>query len=869
MGAVYRARDPRLEREVAIKVLPPELARDSERLRRFTLEARAAGALQHPNIAAVFDVGTHEGLAYVVEELVPGGTLQDRLTRGAVPLRDAVRLAAGIAAGLAAAHEKGIVHRDLKPANVAIASDGRPQVLDFGLARVARPSDDATLAVDSASAGMLIGTVGYMAPEQVRGEAVDGRADLFALGTMLHEMLSGSRPFARGSAVETMHAILADETPPLPASVPPALVRVVERCLAKDPGQRFQSARDLAFTLELVSGEPRREATAGETPVAPAPVRTRPAWAFGVAIAVVAALAFLAGRFLPRAAGESSLLVTSLSYGGQDNEPSASPDGRLVAYSSVRDNGAGIRVMEVATRNELRLTDGPDFQPRFSPDGTTLLFTRNIASGRSLWKVPVLGGTPRRIVDDATDGDWAPDGSRIAYLTGGGDSSSSGVRLMVGNPDGSGVRQVAKSEAVVWFSPRWSPDGRSIVVTESGNQNSPGTLQLVDVATGRQRELRTPRRASLTNACWDGSGTGLLVVEGDGVVAVQSGRPGRLYRIDVRTGRARPLGWLSEFPALIDLMPDGRLVMSGTLVRQNLREVEFGPRGIGEGRWLTRGACIDRQPVYSPDGASVMFSSNRGGALDLWELSLATGDLHRITDDPADDWDPAYSPDGKSIAWSSNRGGAFEIWIASRDGRSPRQLSRDSLDAENPTFTADGATVYYSSSNPTKVGVWRVPAAGGEPEHVLVTSSLLPEVSPVGHFASVILASQTPAPRLEVLDLTSGRPLPNPQPLDASNNQIVQGRSRWTPDGRSVLFTAQSPEGSALLLRRSLEAWRGGAARIDTLAEGSPEVESFGVAPDARHLTISVQAQRLSGLSLIEGLTGITPPGRGSSRGAR
>jgi len=353
MGAVYRARDPRLEREVAIKVLPPELARDPERLRRFTLEARAAGALQHPNIAAVFDVGTHEGLAYVVEELVPGGTLQDRLGRGAVPMRDAVRLAAGIAAGLAAAHEKGIVHRDLKPANVAIASDGRPQVLDFGLARVARPSDDATLAVDSASAGMLIGTVGYMAPEQVRGEAVDGRADLFALGTMLHEMLSGSRPFARGSAVETMHAILADETPPLPASVPPALARVVERCLAKDPAQRFQSARDLSFTLELVSGDTRREQSVEGSPAIPAPGRSRPAWAFGVAIAVIAVVAFLAGRFLPRAAGESSLLVTSLSYGGQDNEPSASPDGRLVAYSSVRDNGAGIRVMEVATRNEL------------------------------------------------------------------------------------------------------------------------------------------------------------------------------------------------------------------------------------------------------------------------------------------------------------------------------------------------------------------------------------------------------------------------------------------------------------------------------------------------------------------------------------
>ena len=230
MGEVYRARDPRLNRDVAIKVLPPAFAADADRMRRFTQEARAAGSLQHPNIVTVFDVGTEGGTAYVVQELVPGGTLRDRMERGSLPLRETLRITSAIAAGLAAAHEKGIVHRDLKPENVAIADEGRPQVLDFGLARVAAAlTESATGSAMATSDGLVIGTVGYMAPEQVRGDAADARSDLFALGTMLHEMLSGARPFSRGSAVETLHAILTEEPPPLPASVPAPVARVARR----------------------------------------------------------------------------------------------------------------------------------------------------------------------------------------------------------------------------------------------------------------------------------------------------------------------------------------------------------------------------------------------------------------------------------------------------------------------------------------------------------------------------------------------------------------------------------------------------------------------------------------------------------------
>src|SRR5580704_6382748 len=261
MGEVYRARDSRLGRDVAVKVLPEALARDAERLQRFETEARAVAALNHPNILSIHDIGTYNGAPYLVSECLEGHSLREELSGGALALRRAEEYAREIAQGLAAAHDKGIVHRDLKPENIFVTQDGRVKILDFGLAKLARPeagsNEGATVEAVPTSAGAVLGTVGYMSPEQVRGEAADGRSDIFALGTILYEMLSGQRAFRRETSAETMTAILKEDPPELSGSgkaIPPAMERIVRRCLEKKPLQRFQSARDLAFNLDGLSG---------------------------------------------------------------------------------------------------------------------------------------------------------------------------------------------------------------------------------------------------------------------------------------------------------------------------------------------------------------------------------------------------------------------------------------------------------------------------------------------------------------------------------------------------------------------------------------------------------------------------------------
>ncbi len=860
MGEVYRARDPRLDREVAIKVLPAEFSADAERMRRFDQEGRAAGSLRHPNIVTVFDVGTEGGMAYVVQELVPGGTLRDRLAKGALPLRETLRIASGIAAGLAAAHEKGIVHRDLKPENVAIADEGRPQVLDFGLARVTVPTDDAAVTGRPTSAGMVIGTVGYMAPEQVRGEVVDARADLFALGTMLHEMLSGTRPFSRGSAVETMHAILTEEPPPLPPTVPPGLARVVTRCLEKDPRARFQSARDLAFALDMLSGVDTR--APGVVGTVRARRWTRVRWLQVAGALVLVAAGYVAGRLTAPPSGESSIRVSTLSQGNRDTQPAVSPDGRLITFSAVRQNGQGIWLMDMVTRSEVKLTNEADGLPRFTADGGSILFSRGSGPQQAVWRVPVIGGSPRLLIDHATDADASPDGNQIAFIFGTGDSSGVRAQLLLVKSDGTGRRELWSRPSVLLSNPRWSRDGRQVAMIQSGSQNAPNAVIVVDVATGKARDFPAPNGAVLSSPAWDGSGSGIIVAEGEGIVAVQRGSSGRLYRLDVRSGRYAPLGWLNDFPVMLDLLPDGRLVLSSTIARENLREVAVGNRTMADGRLLTSGVAIDRQPVYSPDGKSVLFSSNRGGTLDLWEVSVESGEMHRVTDDPADDWDPVYSHDGQSIYWSSNRSGAFEIWTARRDGSAPRQVSHDSLDAENPGISPDNRTVIYSSSNPAKAGLWRVPAAGGPGEHLLRSGTLIPDLSPDGRYASLIMDTGTLAANLGVFDLETLKPMPSPVPLQVAVGTVQIGRSRWTPDGSAIVYVAMRDDGHPVLLRRPLSAWRGGGGRTDTLFAGSTDaVESFGFSPDGKRATVSI-VDWLTGLTIAEGVPGIVPPKR-------
>jgi serine/threonine protein kinase len=345
MGEVFRARDTRLGREVAVKVLPEAFAHDPDRLARFQREARAVAALSHSNIVALHDIGEEEGTAYAVTELLDGETLRSALRRGPLPVRKAVEQAVQIAQGLAAAHEKGIVHRDLKPENVFVTADGQVKILDFGLARHETPSGPVesevqTLTRDTAP-GVVLGTVGYMSPEQVQGLAVDHRADVFALGCVLFEMLTGRRAFERLTSAETMTAILREDAPALSGTgrpIPAALERTVHRCLEKSPTERFQSARDVAFALEALSGDSQPSGLGPAGVVAKSRRRLWAVAALGVALAAATGLGFLAGR---RNSGRGSALSYERLTQRQGPILSArfGPDGRTVFYGAAWEGG--------------------------------------------------------------------------------------------------------------------------------------------------------------------------------------------------------------------------------------------------------------------------------------------------------------------------------------------------------------------------------------------------------------------------------------------------------------------------------------------------------------------------------------------------
>ncbi len=867
MGEVYRARDTRLGREVAIKVLPQHLAVTPEARARFEREARVISQLNHPHICTVHDVGRHGDTDYLVLELLEGEELRSRLTRGPLELAALVALASQICAALERAHRAGIVHRDLKPGNIMLTSHGA-KLLDFGLARQAGPmmpvgeaSQSPTVAGPMTAEGTLVGTFQYMAPEQLEGREADARTDIWALGCILYELATGVPAFSGTSQASLIASIMTGQprsVRDLSSVAPSGLEQVIRRCLEKRPEARPQSAQDVGFMLELVA-----EAAAG--PAGP-PARAKRDASPGARItAIVGALvlaltAFAAGRLSAPPPPPGSLRVSTLSQGTRDGDASVSGDGRFVAFSSVRQSGRGLWLMDMATQSEVRITDRDDGRPRFSADGGTLFFTRGIDGRFSLWRVPVLGGAPRLLLADAYDADPSPDGTRLAFIQGNSDSAGARLRLMVARVDGTEARELWSVGSMIPASPRWSPDGTRIAFLVAGTQNAPNRIEVVDVATGKSRSFPPADRSTLSNPAWDGTGHGLVVAVGVGVVTVQRGSPGRIFRLDTRSGRFQPLGWLETFPVLIDLVPDGRLVLSSSNTRQNLCELPLDARDLRAARWLTSGIALDRQPVYSPDGKSLLFSSNRGGSLDLWEVTLATGEMHRVTDDPADDWDPGFARDGRSIIWCSNRSGAFEIWTALRDGSAPRQVSQDSLDAENPSLSPDGRWVLYSSGHPRKSGLWRTPIEGGVGEWLLRTTTLLPELAPDGRMAAVITDVGTPRAQLSVIDLDTRRLLPHAVPLQTVPGVTQLGRSRFTPDGRAVVFVSIRGDGQPVLVRRPVSAWDTADSRSDTLfADARESIESFAISPDGRRAALSV-VDWLSSLTIADGLPGLVPP---------
>lgn len=843
MGDVYQAWDARLGRDVAIKVLSdPSL--DARALARFRREARTIAALSHPNVLAIHDVGETGGLPYFVTELLEGETLRERLRRGPIPLPCVLDWARQIAGGLAAAHDRGLVHRDLKPENLFVLRDGRVKILDFGLSRSRADLDDREVDAHTLTEpGLVLGTPGYAAPEQVRAQGVKASADLFSFGAILFEMLTGRRAFEKSTTIDTLRAVLDEEPPPpssLRAGAPRWLDAVVRRCLAKEEQARFQSARDLAFVL---------------TP--PAKERVRARSFLGAALG-----AFVGGSLLWGAvalwcsqgadAPAEPPRTYAITFSGRDEAPAVSKDGQFVAVASDREGTSRIWLHHLAQGGVVPLTDGPDTSPRFSPDGSQLLFTRAVDDGGSaVFRVPLLGGEARRVVEDASEADWSPDGDKIAFIRWRDDEPQARPLLMVANVDGSELRQITELEHRVRVRPRWSPDGTVIAATGLVQQpGAPQAIRLYPVDGSPGRTLPTPAPVGLVSAvAWEDE-RHIVYSQALSVMGNSAGSPARIVRQDVDDGSLTTLLWTPESSLVLDRWPGRGLVFDSRTSHQNLREVALSS---GRARFLSRGTASDRQPVYSPSGEHLVFSSNRGTNLDLWRLELATGTLQRLTDHEGDDWDPAYTPDGKSLLWSSNRSGHFEIWMANADGSSPRQLSRDGVDAENPTATADGQWVVYASGAPGRRGVWRIRPDGSDAT-LLVPRVILPEVSPDGRF---VLFQTNRNPQLAVVgvaEVATGRVVPFEIPIEVKKaSPAILGRARWLPNGSAIAFLGQDERGTTGVFLAPFDPERSEPPRWTALGGFDREriAESFGLSPDGERLVLAEWQQRSTVIAAV------------------
>lgn len=729
MGEVYRARDTKLGRDVALKILPQQFTTDADRVARFEREARLLASLNHPYISAIYGFESSGDVLALVLELVEGDTLGDRVGRGRPPLSEALPIAQQIADALDAAHRAGVIHRDLKPANIKITPDGVVKVLDFGLAKALAaegsspdPSDSTTVTADRTIEGMILGTAKYMSPEQARGQQVDKRTDIWAFGCVLFEMLTGSSAFGRATVTDTMAAVVGAEPQwkLLRADTPDSIRRLLTRCLQKDARRRLHDIADARTEIEDAM------AAHAEPAGVSMPRRWPPLAFWALLLGIAAALVFL---YAARDRFEKSVAVPPLpetrvvrltDLPSFAEAPAISPDGKSVAFTAGVDGKRQVFVQLIAGGTPLQITrDTVDHEcPRWSPDSSSILYFSSAVSGTvqgNIWEIPALGGAPRRVINSVGCADVNPKDGRLALFR----LAKEGLQLVTEPTDDSQFAVVDEFAPTTYnLYPRWSPDGRWIAFQRG---DSIRFDIFVAPATGGKPQQLTHDNDMMGGFAWLPDSKAIIYSSSRGETMPYL-PPLALWQVTLRDGSVRRVTSGEISYASPDISRSGPILVSRMKLQTDIWK--FPVEGLPTEN-VRRGVRVTRQtgqvltPTASPDDKEVAFLSDSGGHANLWVVNTESGGLRQITherDPNVAVGVPVWSPDGHSIAFVSshgNQGLTFGVWLVDSDGSNLRNVANPGL---GPAWSPDGRWVYYSTRGgaaATAVVLNKVPVDGG------------------------------------------------------------------------------------------------------------------------------------------------------------
>jgi Tol biopolymer transport system component/tRNA A-37 threonylcarbamoyl transferase component Bud32 len=823
MGRVYRGRDPRLKRDVAIKVLT-HAGTDPLRQQRFTGEAQAASALNHPNIVTVYDVGTHDGTPFIVSEVVEGTSLREMLGRGSLAITDVLDIGVQMADGLAAAHQAGIVHRDFKPENVMVTHDGRAKILDFGLALVGvrngvLPSEMDLTVVDVTltASGAIVGTVPYMSPEQARGAVVDYRTDQFSLGLTLYEMVTGRRAFSADTAPQILAAILDTEPAPIATLNPrvPAPVRwTIERCLAKDARRRYDATTDLARELRTLR-ERLPEFTSWTDVTPPAPPRRRIALFTSGVAAMVAIGLFVGLASRGAGAGLDAYRYTPFATdAGYQASPAWSPDGKTLAYVADADGVLQVFQKSVGSPTRTQVTHArfDCREPFWSPDGTRLYYVSLARDRHGLWSISAAGGEPEIVMEDVSAASLSPDGKTLALFR---NSDEGNLKLWLSSPPGSTPVAYASG----------SVDARNGFIQPTVHFSPDGSKLGAWIVTNQRPEF------------W----------------VLPMGNAATPHTV------LPPVSDLPDLPVAFSWLPDSRQIVSAIARPRPGMHLWLMDTERVRSQLLTASGGVENHPAVSPDGARLALT-NQQADYDLYQFTVERPSPSVVLATSRNEMDPAWSVSGTEMAFTTDRAGQEEVWLRSEKGDFERPIvtpgdfgASETFLLSSPAISPDGQRIAYNRVGPEGDRIWITSVAGGPPVQLAPGNHPQdwPDWSPDGAW---IAYEQGYTQGSAVSSLLVKMRVGSRMPPDLVTSDMVpfSAGPKWAPDGASIAYNGRgglslvSPDGKSTRVLRE-QTWT-----AFTWSADSKRLFGIRQSDDFRHLTFtSVDAR--SGVEHILG----------------